>query len=175
MPLSNTQKGAVGEMLVSVLAALGSDGQLELFRPEYDDDHVDLVAARRGKPPKLALQVKTSLGLDHEGRVHARVASRDGVQREDPSFVYIVLWIEQFAARRVWVVPSADFNRLAYWSADGQMAFMARPDHQDAAAAFRLGPPDVGSALLARMDALPPGSKLPALGPAAGRLVPVFP
>ena len=175
MPLSNTQKGAAGEMLVSVLAALGSDGELELFRPEYDDDHVDLVAARRGKPPKLALQVKTALALDDEGRVHAYVSSRDGLQREDPSFVYVVLWIDRFAARRVWVVPSEDFNRLAYPSTEGQVAFMAWPDRDDAAAAFRMGAPDVGNALLARMDALPADSQLPTWGPAGRRIVPVLP
>ena len=154
MSLSKTQKGAVGEMYFSVLAALGSDGELELFRPEYDDDQVDLVAGRRGEAPRLALQVKTALALDAHGRVRAYVAGRQGHLRQDASFLYVIVWIAAFEARGIWVVPSADFNRLARLSSMGRLEFVAAPEGGDAAAAFRLTAPEVGAAVLARIDAL---------------------
>jgi len=48
MALSDTQVGRVGEQLFAAIATLTSDGELEFYRPETDDDHRDLEVGRIG-------------------------------------------------------------------------------------------------------------------------------
>ncbi len=163
MALSKTQEGRVGELFVTVLAMLTSDGELEVFRPETDDDHVDLTVARKGGDPKLAIQVKTALRLNPAGFVHATGYLVDGGARSGPGFLYAVVWVDGLSARLVWLVPGDDFNRLVYRSGD-QLIFEAYPDRDDRWAGYRSEPERLGPALLEAIGRVPAGFTLRAGG-----------
>jgi hypothetical protein len=156
--MDSTQLGRAGELALSLYGLVTSGGRLELFSPVADDDHIDLVAGLKGGLPALAIQVKTTDGLDKDGLVEARASYVPGQVREDPAFLYAVLLIQSVEIKALWVVPSPDFNRLAYRTATAGrevLEFRASPDRQDDFAAFRVDPIHVGPALVTRIEAAP--------------------
>jgi hypothetical protein len=76
---------------------VSSDGELELFSPIADDDHVDATAGRRGGVPAIAIQVKTVRELDRSGMVEAKADYPNGHVREHPAFLYAVLLLPSVA------------------------------------------------------------------------------
>jgi hypothetical protein len=160
--LTSTQRGTAGEQLFAAAVTLSSDGELELFKPLTDDDHTDASAGRRGGVPVLALQVKTALSLDRQKLAVARMAFPEGHPREHPAFVYAIVYAVDACIQSAWVVPSADFNRLAYRGAGRrgkgiELQFMASPTRQDRWAAFRGGRLDLGPRLVRLVDEVAPG------------------
>src|SRR5713101_4711340 len=65
---------------------VSSDGELQLFTPVADDDHIDATAGRRGGAPAIAIQVKTARDVDRHGLVEARAEYPAGQVREHPAF-----------------------------------------------------------------------------------------
>ncbi|GAC1658694.1 MAG: hypothetical protein NVS9B1_19150 [Candidatus Dormibacteraceae bacterium] len=172
--MDKTQLGRAGELALTLYGLVTSDGQLELFSPVADDDHVDLVAGLRGGLPALAIQVKTTDGLDANGLVQAVASYRHGEVREDPAFLYAVLLMEAVEVRVAWLVPSPEFNRLAYRNTVAGrdvLEFRAAPDGDDVFAIFRLDPKQLGPALVASIQAGPakPEAWLLALGQGPAR------
>ena len=163
--LTSTQRGTAGEQLFAAAVTLSSDGELELFKPLTDDDHTDASAGRRGGLPVLAVQIKTALSLDRQKLAVARMAFPEGKPREHPAFVYAIVYVVDACIQCAWVVPSADFNRLAYRGAGRhgkgiELQFMASPIREDHWAAFRGGRLDLGPRLLGLVDSLAPGAPL---------------
>ncbi len=163
--LTSTQRGAAGEQLFAAAVTLSSNGELELFKPLTDDDHTDASAGRRGGVPVLVLQVKTALSLNRKKLAVARMAFPEGRTREHPAFVYAIVYVLDASIECAWVVPSADFNRLAYRGAGRrgkgiELQFMASPTRDDRWAAFRGSRLDLGPRLLALADALGPSAPL---------------
>jgi hypothetical protein len=166
--LTSTQRGTAGEQMFAACVTLSSAGELELFKPLTDDDHTDVSAGRRGKVPALAIQVKTALSLDRKLLAVARMAFPDGKPREHPAFVYAIVYVADASVEAAWVVPSADFNRLAYRGAGRrgkgiELQFMASPTRKDRWSAFRCTRMDLGPKLINLIDSLPAGRapKLP--------------
>jgi hypothetical protein len=160
MPLSRTQVGAVGEQLLAAYVTLTTDGQLELFKPLTDDDHIDMEAGRKGGLPRLAIQAKSARHPDHNGLVNALAVYRQGETRENPAFLYTVLLIADLGVGRAWLVPSADFNRLAYRRSHrgmDQLHFEAYADREDRWSPYVVQPAAVGPQLLRLADDLPAG------------------
>lgn len=158
--LTKTQKGAVGELMLSACVMLASDGELELFRPVTDDDHTDVTAGERGKVPALAIQVKTALSLDKHGYAVANMKFPSDEPREHPAFVYAVVYVVEGIIGAAWIVPSADFNRMAYRgkARNGkglELVFMASPTRGDQWSAFRCGRMAIGPKLLDLIASLP--------------------
>ncbi len=156
--MDKSQLGRAGELALSLYALVTSAGEVEMFSPVVDDDHVDLVAGRRGGLPNIGIQVKTTDGLDGNGLVEATASYPVGGVREDEAFIYAVLLLDSVRVRAAWLVPSPDFNRLAYrHTGDGRqvLEFRASPEAQDAFAGFRVGPPQLGPALLTRIRLVP--------------------
>ena len=114
MTLDTSQLGKAGEIALTLYALITSEGQVELYTPVVDDDHVDLVGAIRGGLPTIGLQVKTEDHLDKYGQVEARASYPRGTIREDPAFLYAVLLLQSVQIRTAWLIPSPDFNRLVY-------------------------------------------------------------
>ena len=160
--LTATQRGTAGEQLFAACVTLSSDGELELFKPLTDDDHTDVSAGRRGRVPALAIQVKTALSLDRKGLAVARMAFPEGRPREHPAYLYAILYVADGGVDAAWLVPSADFNRLAY-RGEGrrgkgiELQFMASPSRSDRWAGFRCGRMDLGPRLITLIDSLPAG------------------
>jgi len=82
----------------------------------------------------LGIQVKTADGLDKNGLVEARASYIPGEVRNDPAFLYAILLIESVKIQALWIVPSPDFNRLAYRTATAGrevLEFRASPNQDD--------------------------------------------
>ncbi len=161
--LTATQRGTAGEQLFAACVTLSSDGELELFKPLTDDDHTDVSAGRRGRVPALAIQIKTALSLDRKGLAVARMAFPEGKPREHPAYLYAILYVAGAGVDTAWVVPSADFNRLAYRGAGRrdkgiELQFMASPSRLDRWATYRCGRMDLGPRLITVIDSLPAGT-----------------
>jgi hypothetical protein len=154
--LDTSQLGKAGELALTLYALITSEGQVELYSPVVDDDHVDLVGAIRGGLPTIGLQVKTEDHLDKDGQVEARASYPPGKVREDPAFLYAVVLLQSVQIRTAWLVPSPDFNRLAYRTTDRGhevLAFRAYPDRQDKFSAFQVNPLELGPALISKLSA----------------------
>jgi hypothetical protein len=158
MRLDTSQLGRAGELALTLYALITSEGQVELYSPVVDDDHVDLVGAIRGGLPVIGLQVKTEDHLDKDGLVEARATYPQGTVREDAAFLYAILLLQSVQIRTAWLIPSPDFNRLAYrTTAAGHEAleFRAYPDREDKFSAFLVDPLQLGPVLVSQIEAMP--------------------
>ena len=117
--MDKTQVGRAGELALALYSMVTSDGELQLFTPVADDDHVDATAFRRGGVPAIAIQVKTVPKVDHSGLVEAKADYPIGHIREHPAFLYAVLLLSSVTIETAWLVPSPDFNRIAYRTKTG--------------------------------------------------------
>ena len=155
--MDKTQLGRAGELALALYSLITSDGELQLYTPVADDDHVDATAGRRGGVPAIAIQVKTTGHLDRDGLVDAKADYPIGHVREHPAFLYAVVMLGSVAIEALWLVPSPDFNRLAYRRRDGDreiLEFRAGPVGSDHFAPYRVPPLDAGNRLLAIIDSL---------------------
>ena len=97
--MDKSQVGRAGELAVELYALVTSGGEIDVYSPVVDDDHVDLVAGIRGGPPALALQVKTSPSLDRSGLVEATASYPLGQVREHSNFLYAVVLLDALASK----------------------------------------------------------------------------
>jgi hypothetical protein len=156
--LDRTQLGRAGELAFALYAMVSSDGELELFTPVSDEDHVDVTAGRRGGIPAIAIQVKASPGLDADGMVEARAEYQAGRVREHPAFLYAVLLMSSVTVQSAWIVPSPEFNRLGYRLHERDLEvleFRAFPDRYDRWTPYIVPAMQIGPHLLSVIDALP--------------------
>jgi hypothetical protein len=155
--MDKSQLGRAGELALTLYALVTSDGQVELFSPVVDNDHVDLVAGIRGGLPALGIQVKTSDELDRDGLVEARASYPAGQLRDDSAFIYAVVLLDSISIQAVWIIPSPDFNRLTYRTATEkrEVEFRASPVREDSFSAFRIDPLSLGMELFSRITAAP--------------------
>src|SRR5438309_7184284 len=114
--LEGTALGTVVELMVEAELLIGSDGRLIPSRVEPDVDHRDIVVAEVGGYGALWLQVKGTTHPDREGRIVAFANYPVDAIPESARLLYLVclLDVDQHLLARTWLVPSADFNRLAY-------------------------------------------------------------
>jgi hypothetical protein len=156
--MDHTELGRAGELALDLYAMVSSDGELQLFTPVADDDHVDATAGRRGGVPAIAIQVKTVREVDRNGLVEAKADYAVGQIRQHPAFLYAVLLLPSVTIECAWLVPSPDFNRIAYHVPTGervQLEFRGDPLREDRYSTFRVPPLEIGPRLLAVIDALP--------------------
>ncbi len=114
--LEGSTLGTLVELMVEAEILMGSNGKLIPSRMEPDVDHRDLVVAEVGGYGVLWLQVKGTTHLDREGRVVAFANYPIDTIPESPRLLYLVCLVDlqQHVLDRLWLVPSADFNRFAY-------------------------------------------------------------
>jgi hypothetical protein len=114
--LEGSTLGRLVELLVQAEILAGSGGRLIPSPMEPDVDHRDLIVAEVGAFGALWLQVKGTAGLDHEGRVVAFSSYPADAIPESARLYYLVCLYDpvQHLLERLWLIPSADFNRLAY-------------------------------------------------------------
>ncbi len=114
--LEGSTLGTLVELMVEAEILAGSDGSLIPSRMEPDVDHRDVVVADVGGFGALWLQVKGTTHPDREGRIVAFANYPAGAVPESARLLYLVclLDLDQHLLARTWLVPSADFNRLAY-------------------------------------------------------------
>ena len=114
--LEGTTLGTLVEVMVEAEILAGSEGRLLPSRVEPDVDHRDIVVAEVGGYGALWLQVKGTVHPDREGRIVSFANYPVDAIPESARLLYLVclLDIQQHLLARTWLVPSADFNQLAY-------------------------------------------------------------
>ena len=114
--LEGTALGTLVELMVEAEVLAGSEGRLLPSRVEPDVDHRDIVVAEVGGFGALWLQVKGTTHPDGEGRIVAFANYPLDAIPESARLLYLVclLDVTQHLLARTWLVPSADFNQLAY-------------------------------------------------------------
>src|SRR5260370_9666198 len=114
--LEGSTLGSLVELVVEAAIVAGSDGRLIPSRVEPDVDNQDIVVAAVGGYGAVWLQVKGTTHADREGRIVAFANYRVDAIPVSARLLYIVclLDVEQHLLTRTWLVPSEDFNRLAY-------------------------------------------------------------
>jgi len=172
--MDKTELGRAGELAMALYSIVSSDGELQLFTPVADDDHVDATAGRRGGVPAIAIQVKTAREVDRGGLVEAKADYPLGRVREHPAFLYAVLLLTSVTVESVWLIPSPDFNRIAYRRAAGNreiLEFRGDPFRDDRYSSFRIPPLEIGPRLLTVIDSLKEHVPLHAIGGSAGLML----
>jgi hypothetical protein len=172
--MDKTELGRAGELALALYAMVSSDGELQLFTPVADDDHVDATAGRRGGVPAIAIQVKTARDVDRGGLVEARADYPLGRVREHPAFLYAVLLLSSVTVEAAWLIPSPAFNRTAYRHASRDrevLEFRGDPSKDDRFSTFRILPLEIGPKLLAVIDALQEQIPLDAIDESAGLML----
>ena len=159
MPLSDTQVGRAGEQLLAAIASLTSDGELEFYRPETDDDHRDLEVGRKGRLGAAYVQVKSRTAVGPDGYLRVHVGFPDGTPLNSPGFIYAVLLLDRTSIVAAWIIPSPEFNHLAEHSTTEagalQLNFYARPAGEDRWSSRRIGAAETGPVLLELINAVP--------------------
>jgi len=172
--MDKTELGRAGELALALYSIVSSDGELQLFTPVADDDHVDATAGRRGEVPAIAIQVKTAREVDRGGLVEAKADYPAGHVREHPAFLYAVLLLPSVSIQSAWLIPSPDFNRIAYRNAAGNreiLEFRGDPIREDRYSGFRIPPLEIGPRLLTTIDTLQEHIPLHAIGGVAGLML----
>jgi hypothetical protein len=172
--MDKTELGRAGELAMALYSMVSSDGELELFTPVADDDHVDATAGRRGSVPAIAIQVKTARKVDRNGSVEATANYPMGRVREHPAFLYAVLLLSSVEIQASWLLPSPDFNRIVYRRTVKKreiLEFRGNPSRDDRYSRFRVPPLEIGPRLLSMIDALHEHVPLPAIGGPAGLML----
>jgi len=172
--MDKTELGRAGELALALYSIVSSDGELQLFTPVADDDHVDATAGRRGGVPAIAIQVKTARDVDRGGLVEAKADYPAGHVREHPAFLYAVLLLSSVEIKTAWLIASPDFNRIAYRNTAGDreiLEFRGDPLRDDRYSGFRIPPLEIGPRLLSIIDSLQEHVPLHAIGGAAGLML----
>lgn len=114
--------GFVAECLVQAYAVLGSKGRLVGFRPAIDVDHKDWIVDEVGGYCNGYIQVKCAAHQDKEGRIRCFARYNLNAIPADDRFAYVfcLLDVSLMELTKIWVVPSKDFNRLAYRSLEAR-------------------------------------------------------
>jgi hypothetical protein len=114
--LEGSTLGTLVELMVRAEILAGSEGRLIPSRFEPDVDHRDLIVADVGGYGALWLQVKGTTHPDKEGRIVAFANYPVDAVPESARLFYLVCLVDlqQHLLSRLWLVPSAEFNRGAY-------------------------------------------------------------
>ncbi len=145
--------GYIGERLVEVYAILSSVGRLTSFKPGADVDHRDLIFDERGRNRNVYAQIKCALAISVSGFVRFAAYYPMGDIPSSPRFVYILCRLDAktMALTHIWLVPSADFNRLAARTGiRGGVTLLASPALHKRSKwnSYLIAPSELGSKLL---------------------------
>jgi hypothetical protein len=114
--LEGSTLGTLVELMVRAEILAGSEGRLIPSRFEPDVDHRDLIVADVGGYGAVWLQVKGTTHPDGEGRIVAFANYAIHAIPESARLLYLVCLVDlhQHLLSRLWLIPSAEFNRRAY-------------------------------------------------------------
>jgi hypothetical protein len=158
--------GHIAELLVEVYALASAGGGLTSFKPGSDVDHKDIIVDKRGDYRNAYVQVKCATHLDREGRVVGFADYDEEGVPENPRLVYLfgLLDLEAIELSRIWFVPSADFNRLAYrqhkHDRPGRviLQFSALASGESVWSPFEVTRAELGPRFLELIDSAPPAA-----------------
>jgi hypothetical protein len=147
--------GKAAELLVAAACILISRGELNASTSFVDDEGVDLVFHRRGRPTTLAVQVKSRTSDTvrvKDGGFMAFVRSATFTPRADLDMLFVAVDVDAGSLMTAWLVPSVEGNMTS----NGTYRFRAslKPDTQDQWRPWRLTPAQLPGAVLRRLTEL---------------------
>jgi len=152
--------GKAAELLVAAACILISRGELNASTSFVDDEGVDLVFHRRGRPTTLAVQVKSRTSDTvrvKDGGFMAFVRSATFTPRADLDMLFVAVDVDAGALMTAWLVPSVEFDaRKGNVTSNGTYRFRAslKPATQDQWRPWRLTPAQLPGAVLRRLTEL---------------------
>ncbi|MEA2634316.1 MAG: hypothetical protein QOH92_1083 [Chloroflexota bacterium] len=168
MPLSLTQKGAIGQFAFLATSLATGKGQVEIYSPAADNEGRDAEVRRHLKPaPAIGIQVKVTFSsLTKGGRakyLDARFNTAANRVQTDPRLWYFFAYYDVRQLRLydpAFLVPSNVFHklgRMGRWR--GKIAFQMlaslSPTSRDHWSPYRVAPSDLGRRLLEIIDEAP--------------------
>lgn len=115
MRFSPTLVGQVAELLARAYVMASSLGRLTTFKPDADVDHKDFIVDRRGGDQHSYVQVKC-VTRRQQNQVWCCVRYWPKEIPNSARLFYLFAFLDLLAVELtdMWLVPAADFNRLAY-------------------------------------------------------------
>jgi hypothetical protein len=167
VPLSTTQKGAIGQFAFLATAIATGKGQLEAYSPAADNEGRDAEIRRHLKPMlAIGIQEKVTFDVFHSNArsramyIETRFSTVEERVQNDPRLWYFfALWgnDELRLHDPCFLVPAHVFHALGRTGkADGRIYFLMvaslSPDSHDRWTPFRVAPKDLGPRLLEIVD-----------------------
>lgn len=167
MPLSTTQKGAIGQFAFLATALATGKGELEVYSPAADNEGRDAEVRRHLKPAlAIGLQEKVTFETYNSGTgsraryIGTRFSIAEERMQNDPRLWYFfALWgnDELRLHDPCFLVPAHVFHVMGRTGKrDGRIYFLMMaslsPDSHDRWSPFRVAPKDLGPRLLAIVD-----------------------
>jgi len=165
MPLSNVQKGAIGQFAFLSTAIATGNGQVEAYTPVADNEGRDAEIRRHLRSsPGINIQVKVAFySATAGGKARYLDIRFDLVKKHvqtDPRLWYFFAYYDRKQLRfqdPVFLVPSAVFHRMGRRGVrDGHVFFTIQanfsPTTHDRWSPFRVAPKDLGKRLLEIVD-----------------------
>ena len=151
--------GAAVEHLVAASCILASDAVLNVSMSLVDDEGVDHVFHRRGRPATLPVQIKSrsrDSSVVQRGRFIANVRTQTFRPRPALYMLFVVVDRPNAALDTVWFVPSADFDRFAATTGKLTRRFSAslKDASRDQWRRYRMPFRELPNALLAALQTL---------------------
>jgi len=167
MPLSTSQKGAIGQFAFLATAIATGKGEVEVYSPAADNEGRDAEVRRHLKPAlAIGIQEKVSFETFHSGTggralyIGSRFSiAHERVQTDPRLWYFFALWDESELRLQdpCFLVPAHIFHvmgRAAKRNGRIYFLFMASlsPDSRDRWYPFRVAPKDLGPRLLEIVD-----------------------
>lgn len=110
---TSTQKGAIGELIVSAGILDASNGRLSPFKPVADDDGLDLLVLNKATRRIVPLQIKCRRGFDSPSAqtVEFNIRLETFVEAADGHVLCVRM--ENFEARTFWLIPASELRSKA--------------------------------------------------------------
>ena len=173
MPLSNVQKGAIGQFAFLAAALVTGKGEVEVYTPAADDEGRDAEVRRHlGRAPAIGIQVKVAFVTFTRGRRTRYLVIRFSLPvarvASDPRLWYFFAFYDQKQlglANPCYLVPSDVLYRIGRQKqVKGKVWFEFETNldgsSHDQWSSYRVAPSDLGSRLLEIIAAAPQTASL---------------
>jgi hypothetical protein len=167
MPLSTSQKGAIGQFLFQAIALATGKGQVELYSPAADNEGRDAEVRRHLKPaPAISIQIKVAFSrVISDGRRYLwlRFELLENRIQNDPRLWYFCAFFDAGELRLhdpVFLIPSHVFHKLGRGGKRGkrirfELVASLEPGSHDQWTPYRVALKDLGKRLLEIIDEAP--------------------
>ena len=167
MPLSTSQKGAIGQFAFLATALTTGKGQVEVYSPVADNEGRDAEVRRHLKPaPAISVQVKVTFSTVTSGTggraryLGTRFSIAQNRVQNDPRLWYFFAYYDASQLRLhdpAFLVPAHVFHSVGRMGKrKGTIYFLMManlsPDSHDRWSPFRVRPKDLGKRLLEIVD-----------------------
>jgi hypothetical protein len=167
MPLSLTQKGAIGQFAFLVTALATGKGQVEIYSPSADNEGRDAEVRRHLKPaPAISIQIKVAFSrVISDGRRYLwlRFALLENRIQNDPRLWYFFAFFDGGELRLhdpVFLIPSHVLHKMGRRGKQGKRIWSEvlaslEPASHDRWSPYRVARADLGKRLLEIIDKAP--------------------